>query len=625
MNFPAACGVRSGALAQTPLHRLIQRTRAAITAVLLGVASFMVAHSTASAQNAKNEFEFTRQGLLIVNFTPGGGADSKLGKRAADAVRSRVEKLVNKKEVEIYDGSVLSERMDHAGYGLDVVYSVGDIRALGSTMRADEFLLATVSNGPKGIKLSGELVLFRDERLRQPIVEAQNVRLDSAATLFANSFAAALSQLLWQRRCENGLRENSVPRAITAARQGIAAYPKSTIARTCLLWAMRQSGAPARDVLSVAHEVLAVDSTSYHALESAAIALDTLKRPYEAATMYLRLAATDTANLDLAARVIYSMVAGQNTKRAEPFVVSLAAAHPEVLAFTQQKWRITYDNRSWSTAIEAAEDLIVRDPVARGDSTFYLKLGTAYRSVNRNYDEIRTLAHAAKLFPGDVRIFSLYAQSIKMESDSVLPRGLSRFPASAELLAMNGKDLRARGKIAESLDATKRAMEIDSTMAQGRLVVAQLELELGRPDSALATLRRAVAGGEDSSLVAQFTLGKGNTFYRAAIGTMLMDDLALAYRFLTFADTLRPSVQVKFLIGATAFGIAQLALTESLKVKDKVELCRLVRLGADMIAVANVGLAQGVETFGEQATQSLYYLSQLEPYATQQKAQCGPG
>ena len=68
-----------------------------------------------------------------------------------------------------------------------------------------------------------------------------------------------------------------------------------------------------------------------------------------------------------------------------------------------------------------------------------------------------------------------------------------------------------------------------------------------------------------------------------------MDDLSLAYRFLFFADTLRPSVQAKFLIGAAASGIAQLALTESSKLKGKVRMCRLVNLDIDMIAVANSG------------------------------------
>lgn len=575
---------------------------------------------------AKNVQEFTRQGLLIVNFTPGAGADTKLGKRSADAVRSRVDRLVNKREVQVVDGDEIELRMAKAGFAPDMTYEAGYVHAAAANFRADEYLLAKVSNSAQGVSLTGELVLIRDKRLRQPIAVARAPRLDSAATLFAKNIVAARAQFTAERRCENALRENDATRALTAAREGVALYARSTIARNCLIWAMRTAHAPARDVLTVAQEALVYDSVSFHALESAAVALDSLRRHDEAASMYLRLAATDTTDLELAMRVIYSLMDGQNAKRAEPFIVHLAEAHPEELRFVQQKWRAAYENRNWRRAAQAGEELLTRDSTARGDSAFHLRLGTTYRNLNQPYDAIRTLANAVKLFPNDARLYSLYTQSIRTEADTVIPRGLALFPTSAELLAINGKELRARGKIAESLDATKRAVEIDSTMSQGRLVIAQLELELGRPDSALSTLRRAVASGEDAAVVSQFALGKGNQFYRAASATKTRADFELAYRFLTFADTVKTSTQSKFLIGAAALGIAQTVLTESSTRKEKLESCPLVKLGIEMMAVAQSGLTSGLETFGEAATQSLYFLTQLEPYAAAQlKSQCESG
>jgi tetratricopeptide (TPR) repeat protein len=198
-----------------------------------------------------------------------------------------------------------------------------------------------------------------------------------------------------------------------------------------------------------------------------------------------------------------------------------------------------------------------------------------------------------------------------------VPRGLALFPRSADLLALNAKDLRTKGKIQESLDATKQAVALDSTMAQGQLTVAQLEIELGRPDSALAALHRAIAAGEDTALVGQFALAKGNTLYRAASGTKSSSDFSLAYRFLTFADTVRSSVQSKFLVGAAALGVAQAAFTEAPKLKDKSESCRLAKLASEMMPVARSGLEAGQEAFGDAAKQSLDYLTQLDPYAAQ--------
>lgn len=591
--------------------------------VLVCLAGFA---SAAYGQRGKKDppLEFTRQGLLIMNFTPGPGTDLRLGRRAADAVRDRVDRLVNKREVEVIDGDNIRTQLERAGYSTDTIFTPGEARAIGRYLRADEFLVANVMATPLGTKLSGHLVLLRDDHLQQPLPVVTAEKLDSAAQLFAKSLAAARGQLVPERRCENALRDGSALRAIAAAREGIAAYPQSTIARTCLVWALRQSKSSANELLAVSREILAQDSTNIHAMEGAAVALDSLRRRDEAATMWLKLASTDTANVELQLKITYALVDGGNSKRAEPFILALSEKHPDDIRLTQQKWRIAYENKSWAHAIEAAEIMVDRDDMARADSTFFYKLAIAYHSSGKPYKAIETLAHGVNAFSKDVRLYSLYAQYLKAEADTVLPRGLALFPQSADLLALNAKELRARGKIAESLDATKRAVELDSTMAQGRLTVAQLEIELGRPDSALVALRRAVAGGEDSALVAQFALSKGNAFYRAANGTKSSADFGLALRFIAFADSVRSSQQSKFLIGATAFGIAQSALTEATKVKDKTESCRLAKLGADMVPVARTGLKAGEDMFAEAAKQSLDYLDQLDPYVSQElTAYCG--
>jgi tetratricopeptide (TPR) repeat protein len=567
--------------------------------------------------------EFTKQGLLIVNFTPSMGADMKLARRAADAVRSRVGRLVNKREVDVIDGAEIAWRLERAGFNPDTTTDAGAIHAIGKYFRADEYLLATVTNTRTGPIIRGELVLMRDERLRQPIPEATNARLDSAAALFARGVALARAQLVPERRCENALREGSGSRAIAAAREGVAAYGRSTIARVCLLWALRQTSARAGDILSTANEVLAMDPVNVHALESAAIALDSLKRRPEAADHWLRLARTDTANLELSLRVSYALLDGGNAKPAEPFIVALAAGHPDEIRFTQQKWRVAYENKSWAQAIAAAEVLLERDPIAKGDSAFFYRLGLAYRSAGKPFKAVEILARGISQFPKDGRLYSLYSQAIKAEADTVVPRGLALFPQNADLLALNAKELRSRGKIEESLDATKRAVSLDSTMSQGQLMVAQLEIELGRPDSALVALRRALASGEDSALVAQFALARGNTLYKAANGSKSSSDFAMALHLIAFSDTVHSTQQARFLTGAAALGVAQTTLTDASKLQDKAASCRLTKAGAELLPLARAGLQSGDESFAAAAKQSLGYLDQLDTYAQQQlKALC---
>ena len=590
-----------------------------LTRNVVCLAGFLGIAPMLQAQRGKKEpLEFTRQGLLIVNFIPGPGADLRLGRRAADAVRDRVAKLVNKREVQVIDGDEIRTQLERAGYSPDTTFAQGEAHAIGRFLRADEFLIARVTNGPSGPRISGQLLLLRDENLRQPLPEVGALKLDSAAMLFAKAITAARAQLVPERRCENALREGSGNRAVAAAREGVTAYPQSTIARTCLVWALRQMKGTSSELLTVSRELLTQDSVNVHGLEGAALALDSLRRRDEAATMWLRLAETDTTNVELGYRISFALFDGGNAKRAEPFIVRLTERFPDDIRFVQQKWRIAYDNKSWTRALEAGEALLARDVTALSDSTFYLRLATAYHNVGKPFKAIETAAHGVATFPKDVRLYSLYTQYLRADADTVIPRGLALFPQSAELAAINAKDLRAKGKLAESLDATKRAVELDSTMAQGRLTVAQLEIELGRPDSALIALHRAVSGGEDSALVAQFALAKGNAFYRAANGTKMSADFGLALRFLMFSDSVRSTQQSKFLVGATAFGIAQSALTEATKIKDKVESCRLAKLGAEMMPVARSGSKAGEEMFAEAAKQSLEYLDQLDPYVEQE-------
>lgn len=591
---------------------------------MTSVALLVAASTSAFAQGKKGAPEFTRQGLLIANFAPMRGVDMKFARRASDAVRSRIGKLSDKRETEVVDGGDVAYELEKAGYDPDTTYTPSQIRAIGRFVRADEYVIGRVSNDATGVHIAGELVLLRDERLRQPLPVSTAPKLDSAATLFAQAIAAARNQLPFERRCENALRDGSAERALEHGRQGVAAYPRGAIARTCILWAMRQRSTPPATVLSMAQEVLAIDTISVHAIEAAAVSLDSLRRRDEAARQWLRLAATDTNNLDLSLRISYALLDGGNAKYAEPFVTSIAKAHPEDLRFVQQQWRAAYENKNWANAIAAGEILITRDSTARSDSVFYFKLGAAYRAFQQPYKAMEILARGVSIFPKDARLYSAYTQAIRSEADTVVPRGLALFPRNADLLALSAKDLRSKGRVQESLDATKLAVSLDSGISQGQLMVAQLEIELGRPDSALAALHRALASGEDTALVAQFALAKGNTLYRAANGTKAAADFALAMRTLAFADSVRPSQQSRFLVGASALGIAQAMVTDASKTKDKAEICRLMRASADMIPIARAGITAGEEMFAEAAKQALDFLDQLDPYAQQQlKLTCG--
>ena len=117
------------------------------------------------------------------------------------------------KDVEIVDGNQIELKVRRAGFNPDSTFSRGAVHAISQLLRADEYVIGEVSTTPQGTRLGGELVLFRDRRLHQPLPTVIAQRLDSAAVLFAGAIAAARVQLDPQRRCENALRAGNRERA----------------------------------------------------------------------------------------------------------------------------------------------------------------------------------------------------------------------------------------------------------------------------------------------------------------------------------------------------------------------------------------------------------------------------
>lgn len=577
--------------------------------------------------------EFTQQVVLVPNVWVTGATgtpsrargDLRMGRRLGDAVRDRLAGLVNKRETKVVPGFDIRESMTEAGYSADTVVSLAELRQQGEYFRTDEILLGVATRLPNnGIRLEGDLILWRDLRMRQPIEPVTSSNVDRAVEQFAARVNEARGQLRYQRRCENALREFGGSGAIGHAREGIALYNRGALVRTCLVWALRATGSQSAEILREAQALLDIDPRSPHGLEAAAVALDSLRRRSEAAETWLRLAATDSTNVVLIERVVWAMAEGGNSRVAEPLIVRVSEANPDNMQLMRQKWRVANDNRNWPLAIATGETLLARDSLAMGDAQFYQRLATAYRANAQIYKAMEIVSRGVATFPDDARLYALYTQFVKEEADTVLSRGLALFPNSAELLALSAKELRARGRMAEALDASKKAVELDSSIAQGRLMVAQAEIDLGRPDSALATLKRAVAAGEDVSAIAQFALSKGNVLFRAANGTKIRADFQLAMRFLAFADTLRSTPQTKFLLGASALSVAQAALTDAPSLKIREESCAIAQLGAETLPLARESLNAGRAVSPEATKEYLDYLDLISPYADRQIAAfCG--
>jgi len=568
-------------------------------------------HPARTPLGAQRQQEFTQQGLLVAPFK---SADRKLGNKVADEIRGRAEKAGSKRELEVIDEKSMTTALFNAGFPGDMVPDLTQVRALSRYLRADEYLMGSVDKTPAGYRVSARLILARDVRMQQPLPDAVDPDAERAAARMASAVTEARRQLVSQRRCENHLREGRAVQAMDAAREGVRLYPRSTLARRCLLAAQLAIGTAADSILTVAGEMLRVDSASFHALEGAAQAYDVLKNKDRAAEMWLRLQRADTTDVELGERVVTALVLDGNSVKAEPLVTGLSNARPEHLGLMRLRWQVLFANKSWKEASRVGGILLATDSLSVKDSTFFLRLATAYKSSGDAVRAVEIAARGLQQFPKDPRLFSTYVQFVRGEAVDGLTRGLAAFPQNAEFKVMQSQDLKVRGKAEESVDAMRAALALDSTIEHGQIQLARAQADLGQNDSAYASLKRALAAGEDSSLVAQFALARGNQLLRAASQTKTREDYLLAMRFASLADSVRDTPNAKFLMGVTATNVALSAATEAPKTKD----CELSRLGFDMIAIAQPNLAAGADIAAEAVKQYQDYLTQLQPVSAKQ-------
>ena len=474
--------------------------------------------------------------------------------------------------------------------------------------------MGTVDRTPAGFRVRARLILARDVRMQQPLPEVVDPDPDRAAALIAAAVTEARRQLAPQRRCENNLRDGRPREAITAAAQGVGIYPRSTLARGCLLAAQLVVGTAADSVLAIAGEMLRVDSASFYALQGAAEAYDALKDKERAAAMWTRLHGIDTVDVELSERIVAALLYNGNAKKAEPLIERMSDAAPDRVGLLRLRWQVLFANKSWKEATRVGGILLATDSASMKDSTFLLRLANAYKSNGESVRAVEVAARGLQAFPTDQRIFSTYVQLVRGEAVDGLTRGLAAFPQNAEFKVMQSQDLKVRGKAEESVDAMRAALALDSTIEHGQIQLARAQADLGQNDSAYASLKRALAAGEDSSLVAQFALARGNQLLRAASQTKTREDYLLAMRFASLADSVRDTPNAKFLMGVTATNVALSAATEAPKTKD----CELSRLGFDMIAIAQPNLAAGADIAAEAVKQYQDYLTQLQPVSAKQ-------
>jgi len=536
--------------------------------------------------------------MMVLTFrsaTPGNS-----GVQAAEALRGRLSGDVPYKKLWQIPSTEINAVLEASGYRKDEPLSSNDARELGRQLRADEFVQGNVRREGESWRIEAILHLVRDPSLAQPLTVATAGKAGDAAKLLSAELVEARKQLGPERDCVNAAREKNWDKAIASAREGIALFPKATIARTCLLNAMFESKVADDQQLTLAEEILAIDGRSRRALS---IAGDIYRRrnladPKDTANAnkmieaYTGLIAADPTNTRLVEDVTKAIAGAGNPGVALPIIRKAVEENQGDAALMRTQFLVELAARETKAALITGPALVALD-TAMADTSYYFRMAAAYT-----------------------------ADSQPAQAAEEIAKGVAKFPENASLLVVSAQAQRAAGQTQQAVETLKKALVLDPNVERGQLQIAQLYGELKQPDSAYAALIAADKGA-DSVLVGDVALDLGNKAQRALTADSPEIDYTNTINYLTLADNNATSPegkqQAKFLVGAVALrhGVALL------KVGGESRNCAMVKLASAQFAIAQVNVPAGGRFAPQIAGQYMLALGQMLPQAAQaEKAIC---
>ncbi|HZW51200.1 MAG TPA: tetratricopeptide repeat protein, partial [Rudaea sp.] len=214
-----------------------------------------------------------------------------------------------------------------------------------------------------------------------------------------------------------------------------------------------------------------------------------------------------------------------------------------------------------------------------------------------------------------VRQAALYALiNQPQKAAETTARGVAKFKSNAALWSLDAQTQRLAGQTQAAVDAANQAIKLDPKAEHVYLRKAQAEMDLKQTDSAIATLKQALANGEDKGTIGQFLLVLGNGAYQAASDTSnghkpSIAEFQHAIAVLSAADSIAPTPQDKFLMGVSYFRVADLAVRQNQTEKK----CDLGKTAQDALLNAQIYLQQGGSVDPKTAGQLLSILPKYSP------------
>ena len=546
------------------------------------VAALAVAGTAPAGAQTRTQTVEPDARILVATFR---STDRGLGVAGADAIRSRVAQEVPQKQLLVIRKEDINGTLAASGYAADSALSPSDMKELAKLMRADEILDGTVTKTPDGgVRVDARLMLARDVSLAQPLPSASAKNVADAARQISRDLKEARKQLVANKRCENSLRGEQWDQAITAAREGMTAYPQATLARLCLLSALRGKKAAPDEIIAAGNDVLKIDPNSRIALGLVYEAQKAKGDNEAAIATLMHMQKADPTNIQLQQEVARAL-ALLNPERALPVLQPLVEQNPGDVELMKLLWAIELRAQRYKKAVQTGEAL-ARIDTSVVDSTWFTRM-----------------------------IAATMADSQPQRAAEFAGRQVQKYPQNANAHAVFAQTLRRAGQLQQAAEHYAQAVRLDPKVEPGYLALVVTQCELNQPDAAFASGSAAIRAGIDKATVGGALMGCAAPAMRTAQEQKTRASWQRAYDISNRIDQVAPSANSKFFVGVSSFQIG----LDALQGLNKSKSCAETELIETMWSASQIAMPQGATVDKNAAGQILGVIQQYSPNVAQAK------
>ena len=514
--------------------------------------------------------------------------DPDAGVRLANEIRTRIQSDFNIRQLMPVSKKDIDNTLVASGYRPDSALSPNDIKELAKLVRGDEVIDGDVRKTAAGYRITARLFMPRDVALSQPLISVESGNLGDVAKQIVREYDNARKQIPAVQECESALRAQKVDAAAAAARKAMGSYPRATIARLCLANAYQSwkagpdsSSKPWKDsVLAVTNAITTIDPTSTMALRLQYGVYEAQKDDARQMQTLIKLMGADPTNVALREQVVATLVTSGKANEAVPIIDSLVKANPGDPQYMRTRWLVLRAANRFKDAIAAGQAYVAADPTA-ADSGYYERMISDYASDSAFAKAAETAAQA-----------------------------IAKYPRNARLYLVKAQNERRAGQLDAAIASLRKGLELDPKAPGANLLLAQMNVDTGKLDEAIAAVKADVAAdATNKERNGQFLLGLASTSYRAAAASKKPEDFQKALKLAQASDEINASPQAKFMAAVSGWQLLAPSLQQGGKWK-----CADVRAAEANLTVVSTMMPGGGSVDAATAGQIMGAVPQAQQY-----------